>query len=233
MYATAGPALLRTLGVPLPPMKLVFISDTHGDHAKLGSLSGDVLIHCGDFSLGERGADAALRDLDAWFSRQDFKHILCTGGNHDFLAEEITSRGKRVFEHAVCLTDQVFEIDGFKFYGAPWVPELTEWAHFLAPEELARAWSRIPSDVDVLITHTPPRGILDSNSQGKACGCMQLRQRVAQVRPQVHCFGHIHASSCQTMVDNTLFVNASLVDKRYTVTKKPIEFDLQTPRTRT
>ena len=33
-------------------MRLVIISDTHTMHEELGSLSGDVLIHCGDFCDG-------------------------------------------------------------------------------------------------------------------------------------------------------------------------------------
>ena len=58
------------------------ISDTHGWHEELGVLSGDVLIHCGDFEdLFTRDA-GTLDRADAWLARQDFGLILCTGGNH-------------------------------------------------------------------------------------------------------------------------------------------------------
>jgi Icc-related predicted phosphoesterase len=213
-------------------MKVVVISDTHGDHAKLSGLSGDVLVHCGDFSLGHNGAHEVLEDLDAWFGLQPFKHILCTGGNHDFLVEELSIRGQRIFRNATYLEDEAVEIEGFKFYGTPWVPELTEWAHYLTGDELARAWSKIPADVDVLVTHTPPKGILDSNSRGKECGCQLLRQRVSDVRPQAHCFGHIHASSGHRRLDGTLFVNASVVNSRYLVTREAAVFELKRPKPR-
>lgn len=148
-------------------MKIIVISDTHGEHRALGRLSGDVLVHCGDFALGERDQAAALAELDAWFAQQAFRHVLCVGGNHDFLVEARQARGQRVFQHAVCLEDQTVDIDGVRFHGAPWVPELTQWAHFRAAPALVEAWSRIPDDVDVLVTHTPPQGILDRNSRGR------------------------------------------------------------------
>ena len=37
-------------------MRLVVISDTHGDHEQLGVLDGDVLVHCGD---AERSSHSA------------------------------------------------------------------------------------------------------------------------------------------------------------------------------
>ncbi len=213
-------------------MKVVVISDTHGDHSKLSGLSGDVLVHCGDFCLGDKGAQGVLEDLDTWFGRQPFKHVLCTGGNHDFLVEDLRIRGQRIFRNATYLEDEAVEIEGFKFYGAPWVPELSEWAHYLTARELARAWSKIPMDVDVLVTHTPPRGVLDTNSRGQQCGCELLRDRVSSVRPQAHCFGHIHASSGNQRLDGTLFINASVANSRYLVTRQPATFELARPKPR-
>lgn len=213
-------------------MKIVIISDTHGDHARLGRLSGDVLIHCGDFAVGHDNQEAALRDLDLWFAEQSFERVICVGGNHDFLVEERMAKGLDVFRHAECLQDQTLEIGGLKFHGAPWVPELTQWAHFRTAEELQRAWARVPEDVDVLITHTPPRGICDSNSRGKSCGCEWLHQRVMTVRPQVHCFGHIHASAGVQRHADTVFVNGSVVNSRYEVCRGPVVLDIEPRRTR-
>lgn len=213
-------------------MKIVIISDTHGEHAKLGRLSGDVLIHCGDFALGDVDQAAVLSDLDRWFAAQDFRHVICVGGNHDFLVEEKKIRGEQVFRHAICLEDEGLEIDGFTFFGAPWVPELRQWAHFLTPSELQRAWERIPENLDVLITHTPPRGILDRSSRGKACGCELLGARLASVPPRLHCFGHIHASAGTEQIGETRFVNASMVNSRYEVSREPTVISLERRPTR-
>lgn len=212
-------------------MKIVIISDTHGQHAELGALEGDVLIHCGDFTFGRQRQAQATDALDAWFARCNFQHILCTGGNHDFLADEAAAGGARVFRHAHYLRDQALVLDGVKFYGAPWVPELAGWAHYRTDAELLEDWARIPGDTDVLITHTPPLGILDRNSSGKACGCPYLRDAVNVLRPQLHCFGHVHASAGVMRAGDTTYVNASVVNKRYEVKRAPIEVNV-VPRCR-
>jgi Icc-related predicted phosphoesterase len=211
-------------------MKVVMISDTHGQHGQLSGLEGDVLIHCGDFFFGPDRDPQQIVALDEWFSRQRFDQVLCTGGNHDFLVEDLQARGKQVFCHATCLADQTVEIGGYVFHGAPWVPELTGWAHYRAPGELQKAWARIPLQTDVLITHTPPSGHLDRNSRGKHCGCPLLRDAVTRIRPQLHCFGHVHASGGTLVEGGTTFVNASMVNSRYELARQPVVFTLEQPR---
>lgn len=51
----------------------------------------------------------------------------------------------------------------------------------------------IPDDVDVVVTHGPPRGVLDRSwATGQHVGSAELFTAVARARPRVHCFGHIH-----------------------------------------
>ena len=45
---------------------------------------------------------------------------------------------------------------------------------------------------DVILTHGPPEGILDYVN-GRRAGCPDLFKAAAQARPQLHCFGHVHA----------------------------------------
>ncbi|RKU47545.1 hypothetical protein DL546_006264 [Coniochaeta pulveracea] len=45
---------------------------------------------------------------------------------------------------------------------------------------------------DVVITHSPPRGILDRTDDKILAGCPNLFDAVARARPRLHCFGHIH-----------------------------------------
>jgi hypothetical protein len=113
-----------------------------------------------------------------------------------------------------------------KFYGAPWVPELDGWAYFRSDEELARHWAIIPTDTDVLITHSPPRGILDCNSGGRACGCPALRTAVTRIAPRVHCFGHVHAGHGCVELDGTTYVNAALVNRAYKIARDPVTLTL-------
>ena len=69
-------------------------------------------------------------------------------------------------------------------------PSLTpSWAHNVSTET-----SRIPNNVDIIMTHGPPKYILDSTFDGRSAGCEHLRRALERVKPRLHCFGHIHRS---------------------------------------
>ncbi|ROV93797.1 hypothetical protein VSDG_06959 [Cytospora chrysosperma] len=60
---------------------------------------------------------------------------------------------------------------------------------------------RIDQDVDVVITHGPPKGILDPDPLGtKYRGCDELFDAIARARPRLHCFGHNHGGWGATLV---------------------------------
>jgi Icc-related predicted phosphoesterase len=207
-------------------MRIVIISDTHTQHEKLGRLSGDVLIHCGDSANGFKRSPDAVRKLDDWFGQQDFDRILCTGGNHDVEMEDLSGAGTPVLRNAEFLQDRSLHHRGVHFYGAPWTPELAGWAFYLPACEMRDKWALIPTQVDVLITHTPPAGILDRNRSGRSCGCPDLAERLLDLRPQLHCFGHVHASAGTVEINATTYVNASMVNSQYQIAHRPYEFDL-------
>ena len=207
-------------------MRLVVVSDTHGGHEKLGTLEGDVLIHCGDFCNGFHREPGDVENIDAWFAKQRFDLILCVGGNHDFAAENLVKQAVPVFRHAVWLQDAAHVHLGVKFYGAPWIPDLEGWAFHVSPEGLCEKWSMIPDDTDVLITHTPPFGVLDQSFSGRDIGCRHLRRRVEAVGPRFHVFGHCHSSAGVQPGKVTTFVNASVVGAGYEVVRSAVILDL-------
>lgn len=207
-------------------MKIVVISDTHGRHADLGVLSGDILIHCGDVEhLFEPNVDA-IRNIDDWFGRQQFQHILCIGGNHDRALQKQNRFWRTPFRNARYLQDASFVHKGITFYGAPWVPMLDHHAFFADDAKLKTAWSRIPDTVDVLITHTPPAGILDKSSSGLVLGCTHLAQRLQHLQPKLHCFGHVHASAGVQQIGETTYVNAASVNSRFQIAHDPFVFHI-------
>ena len=207
-------------------LKLVIISDTHELHDELGVLRGDVLIHCGDGLNGFSRSAGALDQLDEWFGRQEFNRIFCTGGNHDFELEYRVSAKCPAFHNAEYLQDESREYGGISFYGAPWTPELQGWAFYLPHDALRAKWALIPDRTDVLITHTPPLHVLDQNRHGRHCGCPELQSRLIELKPRVHCFGHIHASSGTMNQRGTTFVNASMVNSQYSIARQPFELHL-------
>jgi Icc-related predicted phosphoesterase len=111
--------------------------------------------------------------------------------------------------------------------GSPWQPWFLDWA-FNLPRgpELAAIWKKIPDDTDVLITHTPPYGILDRLISGKHAECADLVHALARVKPKVHVFGHIHEAYGRVEQDGTIYVNASVRNFRYQLVNPPIVVDL-------
>jgi predicted phosphohydrolase len=182
-------------------LRIVAISDTHGLHHQFRCPDGDVLIHAGDFMMGgqEQLKDAA--NFLKWFDSHPHPHKILIAGNHDSLPEynrplfEALMKDKEVAPSVTYLQDSGCEIDGIKFWGTPFSPEFGQW-HFMLPRgpHLKRHWDMIPDDTDVLITHCPPYGILDRDGVvGEHCGCSDLLNRVYEVQPRFHIFGHIHA----------------------------------------
>lgn len=98
-------------------------------------------------------------------------------------------------------------------------------------EEIRRHWSQIPVDTDILLTHGPPYCILDKSTRTPNMGCTELLRCITTiVRPRLHVFGHVHGGHgqyCDDEMGRTLFVNASICDRRFRATQLPIIVDLQ------
>jgi Icc-related predicted phosphoesterase len=197
-------------------MRMVVISDTHGRHDGWNVPDGDVLVHCGD--LTKRGTLAQLRAAATFVRSLPHQHKIVIAGNHDFGLQRKPAEARATMSGLTYLEDQSTEIDGVRFYGSPWQPWFYDWAFNLRRgEPLARVWAAIPDDTEVLVTHGPPYGHGDrvERPPGELVGCRDLLARVRDVRPKVHCFGHIHESAGVTTAGGTLFVNASICDLDY------------------
>lgn len=203
-------------------MKICAISDTHNQHEKLTIPECDVLIHAGDATL--QGTVEELVKFIGWFSKQPAKHKLFVPGNHDFGVERNYVLYDTICdEHDVTLlvNESVYIMDddknGFRFYGSPYTKLFGGWAFMKEDVELGQVWNNIPKDVDVLITHGPPFGILDRNFYKEHCGSQTLYQRIKELeRLRLHVFGHIHESAGSLQLDKTQYINACNLDGRYT-----------------
>lgn len=205
-------------------MRLVLFSDTHGMHEDVIIPDGDVLIHAGDFS-GE-GSIQEQQAFDQFLGSLPHRHKIVIAGNHDWQMEQY-AKTQPVFHHAEYLQDSSVEIDGIRFYGAPWQPQFYDWAFNLPRgEALAEKWSTIPANTDVLITHCPPQGVLDKIYDGTAVGCEALAETIERVQPRLHVFGHIHEDYGSCKIGNTTFVNACSCTFRYQPLNPCVLFDL-------
>lgn len=187
------------------------VADTHRQHRQVSIPECDLLIHCGDLCSFQQDDAATLEDADQWFREVPARAVVCIGGNHDFL---LHSREFH-FAHAIFLQDRAVEVHGLSIYGSAWCPDLAGFAFYATDEELIERWRAIPSGLDILVTHTPPHGVLDLPSFGQPhLGCRHLREELRRIRPRYHVFGHIHASHGGETRDGTQFVNAAIAGGR-------------------
>lgn len=207
-------------------MKITVISDTHGQHAKLILPLGDMIIHCGDIS--PEGTIAEINGFLDWFYGIPYKYKVLIAGNHDWLFETSSHLAKSMIpEGIIYLEDNMVEIEGIKIYGTPVSPPFCEWAFNRGPSQIIRYWEKIPSGLDILITHCPPYGILDYvDYEGDGVGCKLLREELDRIRPRFHCFGHVHERYGTLKTDETTFINASVLNGEYVLTNKPKEIIL-------
>ena len=184
-------------------VRIIVLSDTHRMHRKLGKLpDGDILVHCGDWSNWATAA-ADTADFNDWLKEQPHALKIVVAGNHETNLSSGSPMGNRaIITNAVYLQGEEFVVNGIKFWGGPWNPArgFTKRANgfSISPRQSAQNWSKMPDDVDILITHCPPYGVLDrkeKNQNVTYMGCPQLLDHVIRVSPMLHMFGHCHYES--------------------------------------
>ena len=140
-------------------MRLVCLADTHNLHYEIPIPDGDILIHAGDFT--DAGTRNETNNFLKWLAQLPHQHKIIVPGNHDFFFEK-NEQIATIHPSITLLINEGIEINGLYFWGSPMTPGLGNWA-FLRDfgEEIAKTWNKIPKNTDVLITHTPPYGIMD------------------------------------------------------------------------
>ncbi len=206
-------------------MKIVFISDTHGQHGQLNLPAGDIIIHCGDVS--KRGGKTEIQTFLNWFAGLDFQYKIFIAGNHDFFFEDAQKDEieNLIPENIIYLNDSGITVEGIKIWGSPVQPWFYDWAfNRKRGKEIKKHWDLIPADTDILITHGPPFQILDKTKSGEYVGCEDLLYRVTETSIRVHAFGHIHEAYGEIKKEETTFINASVLDERYNLCHEPIVY---------
>ncbi len=197
-------------------MKILHISDTHGLHHQLRNLpEANVVVHSGDFTM--TGAEQEAIDFLNWFCDLPYDHKIFICGNHDDCLYGANIDGLDPNVHYLCNTG--VEIDGIKFYGVPM------FMGDCVTDRQIRNIKKIPSDTDVLITHSPAFGILDFDDNINY-GDEQLLTRIIEVQPRLHLFGHIHSNHGLTTQHGITFSNGAIMNADYTTINLPNNLEI-------
>ncbi len=211
-------------------MKITVLSDTHTRHDQVRIPPGDILIFAGDMNNCRDEQDVA--DFNTFLASLPHRHKVVIGGNHDHQLAENPQVAKALLPDAIYLQDEQVVIGGLTIYGAPWQPVFNDRAcdAFALPRGrlLEEKWAMIPSGVDILVTHSPPAGILDQDGP-VAHGCCDLAAAVRVTRPRYHVFGHIHGNHGVVKNGTTTYINCNVSGPGGTI-RPALSFDY-VPRT--
>jgi Icc-related predicted phosphoesterase len=181
-------------------MKIWHISDTHGFHDQLTVPTDvDVIIHSGDTTNSRNMVQNSIElwPFVDWFKSLPIKHKVLVAGNHDSAIEGRMIRQEDFLEIGITyLENESCEIEGLKIWGSPITPSFMNWCFMVGRHKIHRVWDTIPDDTDIVVTHGPPFGILDltenRDRQLEQVGCFNLAKRLLNIKPKLHCFGHVH-----------------------------------------
>ncbi|KAM3133384.1 hypothetical protein pb186bvf_014545 [Paramecium bursaria] len=219
-------------------LQIVCISDTHGSIIPLPE--GDILIHCGDFTNVGEGPE--IVKFANWMKslKNQFKHIIVIAGNHDMVLDideqerlKPRMRSQKQYdskeyiqilkESCTYLVNESIIVEGIKIWGSPYSLEFCNWGFQIFPEHAAKLWAQIDQDSDIVVTHGPPKGFGDKvcyNNQN--VGDIDLLNRILNIKPKYHLFGHIHEGYGQWEYEGINFINCSINTFKYKPTNKPI-----------
>lgn len=173
-------------------MKILAFSDLHVARARAADLvaasaEAELVIGAGDFCNMRQGLDVAM-DLLSGIGAP----FVVVPGNAESVEELTNAAPPEV--HILHGTD--VEIGGLRLfglgYGVPVTP-FGSWSCDLTEAAASELLNRCDT-ADILITHSPPKGVADVTSQGVSVGSEAVRAAIIRVQPQLALCGHIHDS---------------------------------------
>lgn len=195
-------------------LKVCSISDSHQHPLPkiLEGVEADILIIAGDWSMQATFKEIADFKEGLKAVRPQFGSVVIISGNHEvgiannpnlmqeieqecnikYLCNSFTSVMRYYSDAPVEAPDEYVYI-----YGSPYTPKFGGWAYMGYPDEMQKNWARVPEGLDILVSHGPPFGILDTVDTllgPQSVGCEELRKRLDSMDapPSVVLFGHIH-----------------------------------------
>ena len=204
--------------MPTPSKRLLLFSDLHADLDQAQQIVDrshdfDIAVGAGDFGNLRRQLPETIEVLRAIHCPV----VLVAGNNESTDELRIACRS---WKSAHVLHGSGVTIEGVPFWGlgggVPTTP-FGDWSDDFTEAEAAVLLADCPRNA-VLVSHSPPQGVLDRSSQGKHLGSTAVLAAMQRQAVRLVVCGHIHASSGQSVqVGNTRVINAGPLGMEWTL----------------
>lgn len=173
-------------------MHILAFSDLHlarnrAETLTEASTEADLVIGAGDFCNTREGLDEAMEML-----RGIMAPMIVVPGN----AESVEELRAAARPNMTVLHGQSTEAAGLRVfglgYGVPVTP-FGAWSCDLSEAEAEKMLAGAEG-CDLLVTHSPPKGVADVTSGGQSVGSIAIRDAIARFQPKIALCGHIHDS---------------------------------------
>lgn len=214
-------------------MRIVATSDTHNP-IRIGMQqeipNGDVFIHAGD--LMQNGYPDEWKSRLNWLKKLPHKKKYYIPGNHDLHLKNYTGPALQNLRSAgvtvVGLPNnpryEIVTLDnGMTLLGLPFVTNLPNWAFSISEEELK---TKLQRKVDIVVSHAPIRGILDTNNNGENMGIKSYREYLYKFFPKIWIHGHIHEAFGHTEEAGCQIYNVAMCDRKQEQVNVPVVIDI-------
>ncbi|KAF1933038.1 Metallo-dependent phosphatase [Didymella exigua CBS 183.55] len=231
-----------------PPIRVVCISDTHNNISD-DVPDGDILIHAGDMTNGGSTAEIQAQidwlsslphkeiivisgNHDTYLDPRTRPSLTAAQreggldwGRVHYLQHKLLTLTLTPQSWSPATDSRTPLLHGaprrLRVYGAPQIPACGPVSvHAFQYARGSDAWSEtVPEEVDILVTHTPPRYHMDL-SMPRGLGCEHLLKEVQRAKPVLHVFGHVHWGAGREVVywdrAHEAYVRGMGIESRYT-----------------
>ena len=177
-------------------MRILAFSDLHLARARAADLvaassDADLVIGAGDFCNMRQGLSEAMALLSGITAP-----FVVVPGNAESVEElqAAANPGMRVL-HGTGVDVNRLRVFGLG-YGVPVTP-FGSWSCDLSEEDAGQMLAKCEA-ADILVLHSPPKGVADVTSGGQSVGSTAIHDAIERIQPRLAFCGHIHDSWGQT-----------------------------------
>ncbi len=203
MISVNGSKKFKIFKRQIDSMKIISISDLHGNYEVIGKLpKSDLLIIAGDITTN--GPPEAVDKI----LKISKSKVLAVPGNWD--TEDILQRMK---EYKINIHDDFRVIDNIGIFGCggtnSFIGTVLEFTEDKIEDILERNFEKVKdTKFKILVSHTPPYEHCDLTVMGSHVGSKAVAKFIGRV--DLILSGHVHESRCIDEFKGTLIVNSGL-----------------------